>query len=569
MARRQWAGRRQRAEESDDQLCERARRGDEAAFGELYRRHRNAAEATARCFVRSPTDADDIVSDAFAGVLSAMRNGYGPRDNFRRYLLACVRNGCRVRARNVPVAPQDHRLDARRPDDGPILEDPERYVEANTVARAFSALSPRWQQMLWSTAVEQKSAQEIGEQLSMSPNAAAALAHRAREAFATAYLGEHLGSESMPECSKFVAHLAGYVRDQLPHGRAEAVGDHVRHCPTCSAAVADLRDVNASLRTLVPVPGALVPTALPLAAPPAVSSGVSGAASAGVSFAGLAVKGLVGTLIVAPFLIVRATGFDGGIADGLRRPGLPVDTVTVAPSTTALAPPAPTAPVVGGLADAPSGSGAVGARDELRPPAAGVANEATDGDAEIAGTNPDVIEQNGGSTSPTPSTTTAAEGLLGTLGVDDALEPVRLDVVSDAVDAIVYALTADVVAPVLAAAVDGLALPLDLSQLPPIPGVVLVPPTTVAVDEAREDGTPGASGPIVATSAAVSATTPATAPPANVSPATSAAATSPPQTAPPPTTPPPTPSPAPTTPPTTSPGLVCDVLDLLGLCRTG
>src|SRR5690606_5923187 len=122
------------------------------AYSELYQRHRKAAESTARCLLRSRADADDVVADAFAGVLSAIRNGRGPRDNFRRYLLACVRNGCRVRHRTVPFAPEHRQFHAGRPGDAPVLEEPERYVEADTVARAFAALSPRWQQMLWSTA---------------------------------------------------------------------------------------------------------------------------------------------------------------------------------------------------------------------------------------------------------------------------------------------------------------------------------------------------------------------------------------------------------------------------------
>ena len=40
---------------------------------------------------------DDVVADAYAAVLQAMRNGTGPRENFRAYLLACVRNGATLR----------------------------------------------------------------------------------------------------------------------------------------------------------------------------------------------------------------------------------------------------------------------------------------------------------------------------------------------------------------------------------------------------------------------------------------------------------------------------------------
>jgi DNA-directed RNA polymerase specialized sigma24 family protein len=123
------------------------------------------------------------VSDAFAGVLAAIRHGHGPRDNFRSYLLATVRNGCRLRLQRITVAEHGLRPDAG---DRPVFENPERYVEADTVARAFASLSPRWQLTLWLTEVEQRPVAEVAARLDLAPNATAALAHRARQAFATA-----------------------------------------------------------------------------------------------------------------------------------------------------------------------------------------------------------------------------------------------------------------------------------------------------------------------------------------------------------------------------------------------
>ena len=72
--------------------------------------------------LRSRSEVDDVVADAFAGVLEALRNGNGPRDNFRSYLLAAVRNGCRSRWQRINNA-ADRGL---RPgaDDSPVFEDP-------------------------------------------------------------------------------------------------------------------------------------------------------------------------------------------------------------------------------------------------------------------------------------------------------------------------------------------------------------------------------------------------------------------------------------------------------------
>lgn len=291
-----WALRHELPGESDEQLTDRARHGDTSAVGELYRRHRKAAEATAWCMLRSKSDADDVVSDAFAGVLSALRNGRGPRENFRGYLLACVRNGCRSR-RAPTVLVEESQLERWNP----ALEDPERYVEANTVARAFASLAPRWQHTLWMTEVEQLAPTEVSERLELSPNATAALTHRARQAFAEAYLTEHLGAATGKDCRKVAPLLAGYVRNQLREPQQATVERHVASCQHCAAAVDDLRDVNGSLRSLLPI-GSAAAGAGAVATEVVVTGGVLGGLSIGLPSTGLLLKGLVAVLLIAPLL---------------------------------------------------------------------------------------------------------------------------------------------------------------------------------------------------------------------------------------------------------------------------
>ena len=242
-----WPGLRRASGESDDQLIEKVRSGDSSGFDELYRRHRAAAESTARWMLRSRGDVDDVVADAFAGVLAAIRNGNGPRDNFRAYLLAAVRNGCRSRGHRL-VAAHSPREDAG----DPMFEDPERYVEADTVARAFASLNPRWQQTLWLTEVEQRSPAEVAARMDLAPNATAALTLRAREAFATAYLAEHVSGSPDEVCERYGPRLAAYVRDQLTDLQRDEIDRHLVECPRCQMAVNELSDVNASLRKLLP-----------------------------------------------------------------------------------------------------------------------------------------------------------------------------------------------------------------------------------------------------------------------------------------------------------------------------
>ena len=55
------------------------------------------------------------------------------------------------------------------------------------MAQAFGGLSPRWQSVLWMAEVEGLSTAEIGGQLGLSANAAAALLGRARDGLRRAY----------------------------------------------------------------------------------------------------------------------------------------------------------------------------------------------------------------------------------------------------------------------------------------------------------------------------------------------------------------------------------------------
>jgi RNA polymerase sigma factor (sigma-70 family) len=338
--------------ETDVELIELVRGGDDAAFGELYRRHRKSAAAVARSMVYRRPDVDDVVSEAFAGVLAAIRNGRGPRDNFSHYLFACVRNGCRVRQRLVPVG--DVVVDpASRA--APAFEDPERYVEADTMARAFASLRPRWQQTLWLADVEQRPSDEVSRLLELSPNAAAALTMRAREALATAYLAEHLSTVAPDRCAPHAARLAAYVRGQLTVARHDEVSRHVDSCEHCEQAVDDLRDLNGCLRSLA-LPAALAAsartwpwatvsstsTAAPATGGATLGAGVAGGGGwAGALGAGIVLKAAAVSLVVAQVAVAHVEGDDGvaqpavlAIDDGAvaAAPAAPVVTPRVEPA---------------------------------------------------------------------------------------------------------------------------------------------------------------------------------------------------------------------------------------------
>ena len=76
---------------SDAELISAVRGGDTAAYGELFSRHVEAARRLARQLT-SAGDVEDLVSEAFAKVLTIVQRGGGPDLAFRAYLLTAVRS---------------------------------------------------------------------------------------------------------------------------------------------------------------------------------------------------------------------------------------------------------------------------------------------------------------------------------------------------------------------------------------------------------------------------------------------------------------------------------------------
>ncbi len=285
------------SEATDDELITRVNADDRDAYGELYRRHVGAARSTARWLLHSSQDVEDVVSEAFAGALAALRNGNGPRDNFRFYVLACVRNGCMRRSHSSRSTPTDP---TTLTEIAPTTETVFGYAEANTVTRAFSTLSPRWQRMLWLTEVEQRPVGEVAREMQMSSSAVSALSQRARHAFASAYLSEHVATATMPECATFGPRLGKFVRGETGELDRRRIEHHLESCDSCRDTVDDLRDVNACLRELQ-LPGGIA------AAGSATLAASAGAGSVGLgSFGGWAASALGGWMIKVAVVVLIA-----------------------------------------------------------------------------------------------------------------------------------------------------------------------------------------------------------------------------------------------------------------------
>jgi RNA polymerase sigma factor (sigma-70 family) len=257
---------------SDAELIAAVRRGDSEAYGVLYERHLHAAKRAASCLVGTAAEREDLVADAFTRVLRVLRDGGGPTEEFRAYLLVTLRNAAISGARGATVSlyadvPETY---LPRPGGDPVVH---RW-DANAAASAFASLPERWRTVLWHTEVEDESPADVAPLLGLRPNGVAALAYRAREGLRQAYLRAHLAEVESRECRATVSKLAGWVRSSVPDPLSRKISRHLARCPDCQARADTLVKVNAELRSSVApllLGASLAAAYLPAAAPATVA----------------------------------------------------------------------------------------------------------------------------------------------------------------------------------------------------------------------------------------------------------------------------------------------------------
>ena len=154
-------------------------------------RRARARRAAGALSMVPPDVADDIVAEAFARVLAAIRSGGGPSQTFRGYLLAAVGNVANdwLRARRRLTVVDDMDVAAWDPAAGYGRINPglgsaaetqvEARDEARLVTRAFGRLPARWREVLWQLEVEGKAPAAVAPMFGLSANGVSALAMRA------------------------------------------------------------------------------------------------------------------------------------------------------------------------------------------------------------------------------------------------------------------------------------------------------------------------------------------------------------------------------------------------------
>lgn len=230
---------------SDAELLAAVRAGDVGAYAELYELHHSSVRRLARRLARSADEADDVVSEVFANTLRAIQHGGGPRDEFAAYALRSVRNTItklRTRTDTARATPTDL-------DDLDRVGSDDVYHVPGDIEQAFAELPERFQQVLWSTAVEGHQPSDLSAH--GDAGAAASLSLRARRALGRSYLRVRTQRPTRnAECTRVRSQLPGYVQQSAAAGTVARVETHLRQCPDCAEVHDEMCTINAKLRTI-------------------------------------------------------------------------------------------------------------------------------------------------------------------------------------------------------------------------------------------------------------------------------------------------------------------------------
>jgi len=170
---------------TDEGLLKQAQQGDEAAFGQLYERHRNLIFRFAYRLLESPELAEEVTHDCFISLLqSPQRFSPDPeRASLRTYLCAVARNLAfkRLRRAGGEIALEEWTESLVAPAADEPLQQMLAAEISEAVRQAVAALPLLQREALILFEYEDLSLAEIAEIASVDVNAVKARLHRARE----------------------------------------------------------------------------------------------------------------------------------------------------------------------------------------------------------------------------------------------------------------------------------------------------------------------------------------------------------------------------------------------------
>lgn len=184
---------------TDERLLNRASRGDEAAFLQLYERHRDAVFRFAYRLLGSTGLAEDVTHDCFLSLLRQPLKFDPVRAALRTYLLAAARNLARKHFRDAgdEVAVEELTEELRAPAGAEPLGRLLDEELSSEVQRAVESLPPLQREALVLFEFEELSLAEIALVVGADVGAVKARLHRARQRLKKA-LSPYLSSSRKP-----------------------------------------------------------------------------------------------------------------------------------------------------------------------------------------------------------------------------------------------------------------------------------------------------------------------------------------------------------------------------------
>lgn len=181
-------------------------------FASIYVRFRPHLERHARRYLSNPVQAEDVVQDAFLYLMTSLPELDSElgvlkflKWKIRLLSLDVIRASAYKREITVPEH-AEYASDARE-----VIADLERAEDSAVIHMALAKLNPRQREALIASVYEEKSSEEVAEQLGLSPNATRQLLFRARSALRKALVGEaEIQGKSLSQVLSIAAKKAAY-----------------------------------------------------------------------------------------------------------------------------------------------------------------------------------------------------------------------------------------------------------------------------------------------------------------------------------------------------------------------
>lgn len=169
-------------QETDERLLQRASRGDEAAFVEVYQRHRKTVFNFAYRLLGSSEIAEDITHDCFLSLIKNAERFDAKKASLKTYLLAAARNlaAKHFHKTNGNICLEDLSFEPALPDDNLPLR---RLIDEEVsliVQEAIAQLSPLQKEALILFEYEELSLAEVAKVVGEEVNVIKQRLHRAR-----------------------------------------------------------------------------------------------------------------------------------------------------------------------------------------------------------------------------------------------------------------------------------------------------------------------------------------------------------------------------------------------------